>query len=225
MKKRAISFICIFLAMVLCFGMGVAAAGNLETISAYLNHGITIKLDGVQKTLYDASGNPTSPITYQGTTYIPLRSISNLIGLDVQWDGANNTVLLGDPNAPSDFIEILQPYHSEGAVHWAVKDRQNITIAEKTYNHFIRFERSFLYNENSLYYDLAGNYDKLTFKAYSDYDDVIYFYGDNDTLLAAVNVVGKAVPQTVTIDLNGTQQLVISANLDKYLYMFDMTIE
>jgi hypothetical protein len=58
------------------FGFGVVAYAdsNLEQISAYINHGIHINLNG-------SVWKPSSdPITYDGTTYLPVRSAAEAIG-------------------------------------------------------------------------------------------------------------------------------------------------
>ena len=84
------------LAMAVMFGLmiGVNAADTLETISAYLNYGITVKYNGEAQELIDADGNKVYPITYNGTTYLPVRAISNILGVEVNWDGKTKTVLL-----------------------------------------------------------------------------------------------------------------------------------
>ena len=98
MKKKTLAFIltlCMTVTGVVCFAAGAAAAGGLQEIKAYLNADITLKLDGEAQVLTDASGVRTYPITYNGTTYLPIRSIGTLLGVDVGWDQATQSVLLG----------------------------------------------------------------------------------------------------------------------------------
>lgn len=94
MKKIYALLLCVV--MLVSFCAGALAVGNLEEIKAFLNYGITVKYNGEVKEITDATGVRTYPITYNGTTYVPIRSVSNLIGIPVDWDGANNTVLLGE---------------------------------------------------------------------------------------------------------------------------------
>ncbi len=42
----------------------------------------------------DADGNYVEPFIIDGTTYLPVGGISNVLGLDVDWDGASGTVIL-----------------------------------------------------------------------------------------------------------------------------------
>ena len=93
MKK--IHALLIAVALMVSFCAGAVASGNLEEIKALLNYGITIKYDGVAQEMYDEQGQRVYPITYNGTTYLPVRAVSNMLNIGVAWDGENNTVLLG----------------------------------------------------------------------------------------------------------------------------------
>jgi len=92
-KLRVILLACVIF---VSFCAGAVAVGNLEEIKAFLNYGITVKLDGEEQIMYDGVGNRVYPITYNGTTYVPIRAVSNMLDIDVNWDGATNTVLLGE---------------------------------------------------------------------------------------------------------------------------------
>lgn len=46
---------------------------------------IKVSIDGKETVLKDASGNIVYPIIYADTTYVPLRSVSELTGLEVKW--------------------------------------------------------------------------------------------------------------------------------------------
>lgn len=66
-----------------------------ENVNAIINKEISIIYNNELKTFFDVNGNSVSPITYNNTTYLPIRSISALFSIPVEWDGANNKVLLG----------------------------------------------------------------------------------------------------------------------------------
>ena len=51
--------------------------------------------DGVEKTLLDAKGDKVEPMIYDGTTYVPLRAMSNLMGKEVSWNQQEMTVYVG----------------------------------------------------------------------------------------------------------------------------------
>lgn len=73
--------------------------GADETVVAELNRDIKVTFDGAAKTLVDANGNQVYPIVYQSTIYVPLRAVSNLLNLPV--DYKDGTVILGTaPTTP-----------------------------------------------------------------------------------------------------------------------------
>ncbi len=87
------------LAVMLLFSVSghVIGAGGLTEITANLNNGIKVMVHGK---LFEATdpvdGSKYVPITYKGRTYLPLRAVAEAVGLEVTWDGPNNTAILGD---------------------------------------------------------------------------------------------------------------------------------
>jgi len=92
MKKTLLTTI--VLGMTLTGAAGVYAGSKLEKINAYLNHGITFTLNGANQSLTDSNGKKLVPITYQNTTYLPVRAISNLAGIHVDFDAASQQIRL-----------------------------------------------------------------------------------------------------------------------------------
>jgi len=93
MKKTLLTTI--VLGMTLTGAAGVYAGSKLEKINAYLNHSISFTLNGADKSLTDSNGKKLVPITYQNTTYLPVRAISNLAGINVDFDTASQQIRLG----------------------------------------------------------------------------------------------------------------------------------
>lgn len=83
--------------------MGIAnAAPAVTTVSAQLNPGYTIMVDGVKQNLFNSSGASVYPLVYNGTTYLPLRAMGELMNKNVNWDEANLTASLsGTRTAPA----------------------------------------------------------------------------------------------------------------------------
>lgn len=96
MKKRS-SFAAGMLTMALLFGLvGTAYAAYQK--QATLNYqDIKITLNGELVTPKDGAGNVVEPFTIDGTTYLPVRAIANAMGLEVNWNGATNTVEIAAP--------------------------------------------------------------------------------------------------------------------------------
>ena len=97
MKKQVrTSALALALAGVMVVG---AAAATVQKITADLRPDITVKVDGDKQTLVDKNGNIVYPVTYTGTTYLPVRALGNVIGMEVGWDSKTQTVSLTTPTA------------------------------------------------------------------------------------------------------------------------------
>ena len=72
-----------------------ATESGAENVKALINNEVSIVYNNELKSFSDVNGNAVSPITYNNTTYLPIRSISAMFNIPVQWDGENNKVLLG----------------------------------------------------------------------------------------------------------------------------------
>ncbi|OPH50020.1 hypothetical protein BC351_36615 [Paenibacillus ferrarius] len=94
MKKTIVSIIGI--SMLFGAGVGAYANANLQEIKAYLNNDIKVKVNGKVATLLDQQGNVVTPITYDGSTYLPARAIANSLSVAVDYDAATNSVLFGE---------------------------------------------------------------------------------------------------------------------------------
>ena len=85
MKKRTLALL---LAAVFSVSMlaGIGAAGLIEEIKAELRHDFTIRVDGEKQIFRNADGDRVYPILFEGTTYLPVRAIGELMGKTVYWD-------------------------------------------------------------------------------------------------------------------------------------------
>lgn len=95
MKKIiSIALVIVFALVLAC--SAIAAASTVQATLTYRD--IKVVLDGKKVDLVDAAGNPVEPFIINGTTYLPLRAVSNALGLEVGWDGATSTVSLSKPD-------------------------------------------------------------------------------------------------------------------------------
>ncbi len=98
-KKKAIilSMLLVFsLTTVIVFGsVAMAASWRTETKTLTFRD-ITIQLNGQCITPKDANGKVVEPFIIDGTTYLPLRAVSEALGLEVDWDGNTSTVFLSE---------------------------------------------------------------------------------------------------------------------------------
>lgn len=90
-KGFALGVVCGILILALV-GTAFATVGTKTATLLYEN--LKITLDGEQLTPKDVNGNIVEPFTIDGTTYLPLRAIAEMLGLNVEWDGENKTAVL-----------------------------------------------------------------------------------------------------------------------------------
>ncbi len=93
--KKLVFVIVLVLVAVLSASVGAYASANLVNITAVLNKGVKINLQGAAWTPKDAKGTVLSPITYNGTTYLPLRAVGEALQQEVRYDAKTQTIFLG----------------------------------------------------------------------------------------------------------------------------------
>ncbi len=84
MKKR-LAIVLTVVALVSSFTVGVMSKGLIEKIEAEIRGDFTVVIDGKKQTFRDANGNVVEPILYNGTTYLPIRAIGEIMGKTVYW--------------------------------------------------------------------------------------------------------------------------------------------
>lgn len=91
-KNRLIQTTACAMALSAALTVSAFAATN---VTATLRPDVTVRIDGVTCDFYNAQGKEVHPILYNGTTYIPLRAVGELMGKNVNWDGTTGTASLG----------------------------------------------------------------------------------------------------------------------------------
>ena len=93
MKMKKLVSIVIAFVLVFALGMTAFASSGSKTAELFFRD-IKISLNGKEITPKDADGNAVEPFIIDGTTYLPVRAVAGTLGLDVDWDGETNTVIL-----------------------------------------------------------------------------------------------------------------------------------
>lgn len=83
MKKKRV--LIITLAIIAAFTTGVFAKNAFDVIKAEIRTDFVIEIDGEAKEFKNAQGERVYPILHDGTTYLPLRAIGEIMDKTVYW--------------------------------------------------------------------------------------------------------------------------------------------
>ena len=99
MKKRIIATLIV---VSLVITGAYAASGYKQNIT--VDYGINLSIDGQVPTLTDVNGKVVQPFAYNGTTYVPIRAVTNNLGGSVFYDAATNTAVIESPNQNNAYL-------------------------------------------------------------------------------------------------------------------------
>ena len=236
MKKRLQGLVSgVLIGSILTSGF-VFAKQISETAELFYNN-IKIYIDGGEVVPKDVNGNVVEPFTMNGTTYLPVRAISNAFEKDVEWDGATQSVYIGkkDQKKPDNYLDRIQ-YTDFKSYNGRQFYKINGTVTDymnTTYTNGILLYDSFTYvieNDKDeahilIDYPLNSQYKKLLgkvvlpqkvdiagFKEESINESSgavnVMFFGDGKLLYRATNVT-KTMPFSIDIDLTEVNKLTI----------------
>lgn len=94
-KKLTLSVMAMSIAATSLLSIGVFAGTQMEKIEAYLNTGVNIKIKGKDWQAKNSAGDRLYPISYNDSNYLPVRAVGEALGVEIGWDEASNTVLIG----------------------------------------------------------------------------------------------------------------------------------
>ena len=126
--------------------VGTPVTHNKNQTIAIEYNDIKVTLDGKPVELKDATGKTIEPFTYNGTTYLPVRAVADLLGVDVKWDGDTNTIYLGEAKyfaqskvTYSDGTRVVHTYDEDGCLltyesRYTIDDVESCDRTVNTYN-------------------------------------------------------------------------------------------
>ena len=82
----------------------MAATAPVSYVDAQLSPGISVVVDNTARTFYNVAGIEVHPIFYDGTTYLPIRAMAELIDKNVNWDQSTFTVSLSGTRTTPDTV-------------------------------------------------------------------------------------------------------------------------
>lgn len=96
--KKKLAFILAGVIALSSFAVGAVGKSIIEKIDAELRGDFTVYVDGKKQTFRDAQGKIVDPILYEGTTYLPVRAIGELMGKTVYWYQDEKKIELVEPS-------------------------------------------------------------------------------------------------------------------------------
>lgn len=203
MNKKRIQKIALAVVCLLAFSCTAVGASTVaKNITVYYRD-IQIVVDGIKE-------NPNAePFIYNGTTYLPVRAVSEALGERVEWDGANNTVYIGEqPGEKQYLMEVCPPYQS-GAIAYLGSKGEYFTMAGDKYTNGYLGRLG-----NAVYFNLHGKYQEISMAlGCPDGSEVplngtVAFYVDGELVREYTTQYGM-MPIDITVPLNHGNQLCI----------------
>lgn len=152
--------------MVLALAAPALAAAAQKTIQ--VSSGVRIYIDDAELRPTDANGNPVEVFVYDGTTYLPVRAVSEGLGKPVQWDGGTRSVYIGKHSSDKPAAYLNEMDYFNRSCEW-ITDQVIKDNLGNDHTHAIRQNpRSNYYGD--ITYKLNGQYSRLTAVYYQTYE-------------------------------------------------------
>jgi hypothetical protein len=208
--------------LVLSTSFVFASVANKNIKVNYKN--IKLYIEDVLVIPKDANGNVVEPFEYNGTTYLPIRSIANALGKDVAWDSKTNSIYLGKHIATEVKTALTDLNYSKRTNadqqnKWSGKNNQG-----DYYDSAILLKTSMIGNEGKCYisYKLDSKYQKLTAKTFVPESSKnangtvnLSIYGDDKLLYASSPISGTNRPTDFSISVKGVSTLRIEISMSQ----------
>ncbi|RXZ84825.1 hypothetical protein EBB07_02055 [Paenibacillaceae bacterium] len=205
--------------------LGTAVAAGKVTSINVIKGGIKLFIDGKHVVPTDESGKEVEPFLYEGTTYLPLRALTNALTNNekpVTWDSKTSSIYIGQAQGPasSSVIDISQlPLHVGYSENITKGSKASFHLLDKVVTPTNRFTSGVNYT-----YQLDNKYSELQAKLVVPYTKAgnkakggIQFFNVNkkgeEILLQEHSTVAGIEPLKITVDLQGIEMLRIRTYL------------
>lgn len=211
-----------FILASILFSSAAAFGESIEKQILVVYNNIKIVVDGQTVTPKDANGNIIEPFVYNGTTYLPVRAISQALGKEVYYDANTNTIYLGKVSNQTSYLTDLIPYDINDFINSIFHTKSysidgNMTITKKQYTKGLQLQVAG-YQTQKVNYNLDGKYKVITGLVGLDDTDnafafkespvIVNFYADEkkiDTLQFNQGDFAKEI----LLEINGASKLTI----------------
>jgi Copper amine oxidase N-terminal domain. len=187
---------------------GVYAGTKLQQIKAYLDPSMKFKVDGKPFQPQNDKGAALAPISYNNSTYLPVRAISKALGVAIEYDSKTNTILLGEKVAG---IPIADSFSSNDRT----KDPELTNYNGKDYKDVFFNNHSGNRSSSFMLYP-KGKYQKLYLQVAAIGKDIErFFVQDSDTYidLEIDKVAVEDGLKTFEVNISGVNTLYVYADV------------
>ncbi len=218
--------IALTIAAALALSVSVGASNLLEkTIT--VNTGVRIFMDGVELIPRGVNGQEVETFVYNGTTYVPIRAISEAYKKAVKWDGTDGIVYIGEvPGEKMYLKDVCPPYQTDH-----IETRDYVELAGNRYmDNMVSYLQPLSHSSGWALYNLNGQFSALEFDVGhvdggSMDGKTLNIYLDGE-LAYTKELTGEMLPEHIVVPLNGALQMKIefSASFGEYAIV-NATIE
>ena len=194
-----------------------ALASAKRSIDVY-NNGVSIYIDDVKLNPTNVNGNPVDIFVYNGTTYVPIRAISQGFGKPVLYDSQTKNVYIGRHSAdkPTVWLKDMTYFTCSGSYYTLMNGlKDNLGNSRDNVITLDDGSSTVTQNTGSHTYLLNGQYSKLTGTLFQRFEyrsntatNYIEVFGDGN-LLGRYTVTGGKYPVDFSVNVSGVLQLEI----------------
>lgn len=198
--------------MVLGLATPALAAAAQKTIQ--VSSGVRIYIDDMELRPTDANGNPVDVFVYNGTTYLPVRAVSEGFGKPVQWDGTTRSVYIGkhSSDTPSAYLSEMDHFTKSG--YWKFDELTKDNLGN---DHTHSIQATNYTHSGYVTYKLNGQYSRLTALYYQRHErrddtaskDITLVISGDGRQLWQGSVNAGIDPVSIDIDITGVLELTI----------------
>ncbi len=191
---------------------------------------IRVYIDNVEVELKDVNGAIVKPFIIDGTTYVPVRGVSNALGYYIDWNGNRRSVEIFKDSVPENGLSLdwVRPYELYSVDTYYESKGQSLLIDDESYFNSLRFSvvlvasnSEFGFNSTALF-NLDSKYDYMTFSighcdgeftGYTSFEDEkkMEFIVDGKVVKTYI-ISPNAYPEQIKVPLNyGLKLKIISS--------------
>ena len=212
MKNTLKGYLIGALSTIILLSTVVYAAGTTKTLNVVYDN-IKIYKDNILTQAKGADGSVIEPFIHNGTTYLPVRGVANLAGMEVTWDGATKSVYLWDKiKADGTYLmEVCPPYRTPWHSYkdYLQNEGQSFEMAGTSYTNGFVLDGS---GNEFVLFNLDGKYSTINMAvgplASVAMPSKVFFFLD-DTLIKEMDIDIDDLPENVSLKVEGGLQLKI----------------